>query len=312
MADLIRRPYRAEHAAALTDLLNTIEVHGGGHAGYLAAEVNAEIAQLVPDLATDTTLVFGPELIAAAVTVAPPVGGYRMSLWGGVHPAWRGQGLGRELLAAQLARAEEIHRTVAPGGNWEAHAGTMIGDEDTLRLFERLNLAPARYWFEMVASTAEPVSLDLPDRLRAAPYQPSDENATYDAHIEAFRDHWGYQQRTRPDWVDLTVGSEIFLPAMSRLAYDGEDLAGYVLSYQEGDPTELYIGQVGTRRPWRRTGVAGGLLSQIITAARDAGYATVALGVDADSPTGAVGAYTRVGFKVRSRAVTYSYALPAL
>jgi ribosomal protein S18 acetylase RimI-like enzyme len=48
------------------------------------------------------------------------------------------------------------------------------------------------------------------------------------------------------------------------------------------------------------------LLAKVLAAAAQAGKSTAALGVDADSPTGAVGVYERVGFTVEQRAVTYS------
>jgi mycothiol synthase len=44
----------------------------------------------------------------------------------------------------------------------------------------------------------------------------------------------------------------------------------------------------------------------VLRVAGAAGNAKVLLGVDADSPTGAVGVYERVGFQVENRAVTYA------
>jgi ribosomal protein S18 acetylase RimI-like enzyme len=100
-----------------------------------------------------------------------------------------------------------------------------------------------------------------------------------------------------------------FLPELSSIAFDGDEIAGYVLGYRDADPTRLYIGQVGARRPWRRRGLAAALLSQVLHSARAAGKDFASLGVDADSPTGAVGVYERVGFTVEARAVTYSRTL---
>jgi ribosomal protein S18 acetylase RimI-like enzyme len=168
-----------------------------------------------------------------------------------------------------------------------------------------------RYWFEMVADTAAPADIPGPEGLVVAVYRTEDEKPLYQAHIEAFRDHWGFQPRGQEDWLALSVRSEGFRPELSRLAFDGEELVGYVMSYQDADPARLYVGQVGTRRPWRRRGVAAALLGEVIAAAKQAGYASVSLGVDADSPTGAVGVYERVGFAVESRAVSYSKPLPA-
>lgn len=313
VVDLLKRPYQPGDAPALANLLNLIDTQAGGHAGYTAPEVDTMISTMARDLVHDTSLWFSPEgeLIAAVVNLAPPPGGYRMDLEGGVHPQWRGRGIGRELLAGQFARAEAIHVATGATSPWEVRTGALAGNEDAQRLFRRFGMAPLRYWFEMVAVTAQPVSLPVPVGLRVESYRPDVAEALYQAHTEAFKDHFGYQRRTWEQWQALSVGSAGFLADLSRLAFDGEDLAGYVLSYRDADPSRLYLGQVGTRRPWRRKGVAAGLLAEVIAAAEKAGFATAGLGVDADSPTGAVGVYERVGFAVESRAVTYSRQLPA-
>ena len=313
MADLLTRAYQAGDAPALAGLLNLLDVHAGGHGGYTGPEVEVTIATAVRDVALDTSMLFTPDgnLVAAAMILSPPVGGYRADLVGGVDPKWRGQALGRELLAGQLERVAAIHRATAPETAWQAHSSAMAGDEDALRLYRRFDMKPLRYWFEMAAATAEPVAVPSPDGLRVVTYSPDAEDALYRAHVEAFQDHWGYQRRTPEQWLPMTVRFEHFRPDLSFLAFDGEDLAGYALSYREEDPARLYVGQVGTRRPWRRRGVAAGLLGRLIGAAAAAGFATVSLGVDADSPTGAVGVYERVGFSVASRGVTYSRDLPA-
>jgi mycothiol synthase len=314
MADLSKRPYRPDDAKAFADLLQLIEEHGGGHGGWLADDTNSMISELVRDPEVDTELVFdaGQNLIAAAVTTSPPPpNGYQAELMGGVHPKWRGQGIGRELFARQLERATANHREHDPLRDWEIQASAMTGDEDALRLFQRFGLAPARYWFEMVASTASPVAMAVPAGLRVETYTAEREMTVFHAHMEAFKDHWGFQEWQSDTWLPLTVRATTFIPDLSRLAFDGDELAGYVLCYRDSDPDRLYVGHVGTRRSWRRRGVAGSLLADVIAAAKAAGYGSAALGVDADSPTGAVGVYERVGFTVDAKAVTWLKPLPA-
>jgi mycothiol synthase len=313
MGELLKRPYRTEDAAALAGLLNLLGEHAGGHGGLTATDVNATIATTVGDVALDTTMVFSRDgdLVAAVGTLSPPTGGYRADVFGGVDPQWRGRGLGRELLGAQLDRAAAIHRAAAPADDWQVHADARARDEDAQRLYRRFDMAPVRYWFEMTAPTEGAVAVPPPG-LRVRTYAPDAEKALYETHSEAFRDHWGYQRRGLEDWADLTVRMDHFLPEASYLAYDGEELVGYVLSYRESVPGRLYVGQVGTGRSWRRRGVAGGLLSAVMASAATAGYETVSLGVDAESPTGAVGVYERVGFTVAARGVTYSRDLPGV
>ena len=312
MGTLTTRPYAPTDAAALADLLNALETRAGGHPGWTAVELGPMLDSTVRDTAADSRMAWTADgtLAAMAIVSTPPVNGFRVDLWGGVHPDWQGRGLGRELFDWQLDRSAEIHQATAPDVAWQAHATTLVADEPARRLFRRFGLTPARYWFEMSAPTADPPALALPDGLRVVGYDPAREDAVYAAHMEAFTDHWGYQRRERADWLAMTVRSAGFRPEFSVLALDGEEIAGYVLSYRYGDPRCVYIGAVGVRRPWRRRGIAAALLARVLRAAARAGYDRANLGVDADSPTGAVGVYERVGFGVDHRAVTYSMSLP--
>jgi ribosomal protein S18 acetylase RimI-like enzyme len=306
----ITRRYEPADAAAVAELVNLVTRHAGGHPGAAVEELAAYLATTVRDLGADTRLVLNAdgELVAAAAVISPPDGGTLVDLFGGVHPRWRGRGLGRELVRWQLSRAAEIHRAVAPDRAWDVQLDVVTGDEDAVRLLERFGLTPARYWFEMVAP-AGPVAALVPDGLRVEPYTAARERDLHAVHMGVFAGHWGFQHRPFDRWAPMTVRSELFRPDLSVLAFDGDQIVGYVLSYGDADPDRIYIGQVGVESRWRRRGVAGGLLAWVLRAAGEAGKRRAGLAVDAGSPVGAVGVYERVGFTVESRAVTYSAPL---
>lgn len=303
----LTRAYEPADAAAVAELANLLARHAGARSGSSPELVRAYVESSVSDPAADSRLVLvDGALVATALVVTPPAGGTHAMLEGGVHPGWRGRGIGRELLGWQLTRAAGIRRAVAPGAAWEAHVSAPVGDGDALRLYRRLGLTPARYWFAMLAPTTPPRPADLPGGLRVETYTAERERSLHAAHMEAFAEHWGFQFRELARWAPMSVRNETFLPELSLLAYDGEQIAGYVLSYREADPDRIYIGQVGVRGPWRRRGIAAALLARVLAAAGEAGWGYATLGVDADSPTGAVGVYERVGFTVESRSVTYA------
>jgi mycothiol synthase len=310
---LTARPYRPEDAAALTELYNTVERDAGGHPGYTADETQAVLDATVADRSADTRLLVTADgvLTAAGVVATPPAGGFRVDLYGGVDPSWRGRGVGRDLFAWQVARAQEIHRATAPDADWKVEASALVADETATRLFERFGFRVARYYFEMLAPAGPDAAkvAPLPADLRVVTYEPRHEKALYDTHMEAFSDHWGYQKREFENWTMFTTRNELFRPDLSRIAFDGDEIASYVLAYDDADPDRVYIGQVGTRRPWRRRGLAGALLADVLTATAAAGTGFVYLGVDADSPTGAVGVYERVGFEVEAKSVSYQLSL---
>ena len=312
MGELTTRPYIDADAPAVTELFNAIEIHAGGHPYMTTDEIRA-LTLTVRDPQADSRLVFGPggELAAMACVPTPPAGGFRVDMFGGVAPGWRGRGIGRDLLAWQLDRVARLHGEVAPERDWEAHFGTNAEDTDALRVYRRFDLSAVRYWFEMVAPTAAAPQAHVPDGLDVGEYRPELETALYDAHMEAFADHWGFQRRDLAAWLPLTVRSADFLAGLSRIATAAGEVAGYVLTYRSPEPGRAYVGQVGVRRPWRSRGLAGAMLAEVLTACAGTGFEVVNLGVDADSPTGAVGVYERVGFSVESRGVTYATALPA-
>jgi ribosomal protein S18 acetylase RimI-like enzyme len=310
VANLLTRAYCPTDAPAVADLLNLVDEHAGGHGGTTADGVTSFVATLVPDPGADTRLVFaGDVLVAAGITAPPPPGGFRVDLIGGVHPNWRGQGLGRTMLAWQIDRAEQMHKEIAPDAVWQAQRGIELDDHDAVRLFQRYALTPVRYWFEMTADTVAAPAVPAPVGVTIVAYQPAYESAVHEAHMAAFRDHWGFQYREREEWLELTVRQKTFLPRLSRVVLDGDELAGYLLAHLDTDPSRVHIGLIGVKRPWRRRGLAGAMLADVLRAARLAGHTCAALGVDADSLTGAVGVYERVGFRIDHRAVTYSRSL---
>ncbi|MFB9177663.1 GNAT family N-acetyltransferase [Dactylosporangium sucinum] len=146
-------------------------------------------------------------------------------------------------------------------------------------------------------TTPAPVVAPAED-VRITPYDQGMEREVYAVHTAAFRDLWGYQDRSFESWAALTVRSEIFLPELARVALAGDTIVGYVLPHDQAEPGRLYIGQIGTAESWHRMGIASSLLADVLGAAGRAGYTHAALDTDADNPTGAAGVYAKVGFVV--------------
>jgi mycothiol synthase len=309
---LTTRGYLDGDAPALAALLNRIKIHAGGHPYLIAEEMRSRVNTMVRNHTEDARVLFvDAELVAFGGVPTPPGGGFKVDLMGGVDPRWRGRGIGRDLFDWQLRRAAEIHAAVAPERDWEIHIGTADGDADAKRLYRRFGLAPVRYWFQMAAPTTGVRDVVAPEGLAIVGYESGREPQLYAAHIEAFADHWGFQARGEDGWLARTVHAGEFLPRLSRLTLTGDEIAGYVLTYASPEPGRAYVGQVGVRRPWRRRGLAAAMLADVLTACAGHGFEVVSLAVDAESSTRAAGVYERVGFVVKSRAVTYARALSA-
>jgi ribosomal protein S18 acetylase RimI-like enzyme len=307
VSELTTRPYRDADAEALADLMNAVAAAAGTHAYQTATNVRNDMSSgWVADPERDTRLLVAADgsVVAYAVVPTPPPGGARIEMVGGVQPDRQGEGLGRELMTWQIERAGQIRAAVAPDASWYLEAYAMDEETSAQRLFARFDLQQTRFFFDMEAPLSDEAAVELPEGLRSVPFTPDLTTALHSAHKEAFADLWGFQQRPQDLWVAMTVGSRTFRSDLSRIALDGDEIAGYVLAYDSVDD-RIYVGQVGTRRAWRKRGVASALLSATMRAAAATGKTIASLGVDADSPTGAGAVYERLGFVVTARAASY-------
>jgi GNAT superfamily N-acetyltransferase len=304
------RSFADDDAVAVADLLNASETAHGGEPGFTAGEIRGFAGMLLGDAGGDSRLYVAADgtLAAVAFIGAPPPGGAKADLIGSVSPHFEGRGLGRGLLTWQLDRVAVLRASLAPGAEWRAEVG--IGSENTagIRLIERAGGTAVRYGFQMEASAGDVPAVPVPKGFRVVPYTDALGPAVHAAHTEAFGDHWGFQGRPFDNWAPGAIHSDMFRGDLSRIVYDGDDIAAYVLAY-DGVAGSVYIGQVGTRRPWRKRGLASALLSASVRAAADTGKVTASLGVDADSPTGAVGVYERLGFAIRHKVVVYHWTV---
>ena len=238
---------------------------------------------------------------------------------GGVHPELRGRGIGRQLLDWQLGRARQQLATspkTLPG--WIL----VYADErapQNARLYERAGLGLSRYFLSLERMLAEPIrSFEPAAGVRIAPYTPGLSAAVHVARDDAFMDHWASQPMSDENWASY-VGSPGFRPELSFVAFgaeaDGtERVVGFVLSSANEDVwktqgfTGSYIDLVGVIGGWRGKHIAQALLAAQLEAGRALGHERATLAVDSDSPTGALGLYTGMGFHPAHRKMAFVLA----
>jgi GNAT superfamily N-acetyltransferase len=130
----------------------------------------------------------------------------------------------------------------------------------------------------------------------------ADDRAVYEAVQESFADHWGHTREPYERWRKHTVERrEWFNPALWFLATSGDEIAGVALCSDYAEMGQGWVNTVGVRRPWRRTGVALALLHHAFAEFRARGRTSAALGVDAQSLTGATRVYEKAGMHVKHR-----------
>jgi ribosomal protein S18 acetylase RimI-like enzyme len=178
-------------------------------------------------------------------------------------------------------------------------------------LMEKLGFTPVRYGISMLRPCSQPVEvLPLPEGLATRQITPELYRAVWDASTEAFRDHWGFVEPTEENykaWLDFPW----FQPEIWKVAFDGDQIVGMVRNYINEEENQAfgrkrgYTEFISVRQPWRRQGIAKGLLTQSIQMFIDMGMYETALGVDTENLSGALNLYQSVGYVENKRYITY-------
>jgi len=324
--ELTWQPMRGADVAALTALMAAAEAVDQTEERSDEDDVAEHFLSGLIDLDADTRLVWdGEELIGYAEAFGQRQVREVHSIWlgGTVHPDRRHQGVGRQLLAWQLGRAEQLHAQRHPTVPATVMCDVTQTNVGLAALARTEGLEEIRFWFEMM----RPLDTDLPlppvqaaRGVRIETYDTGRDEEVRQAHNTAFSGHFGSTERDHEEWKGYFTGARAFRPDLSLLAVtDDQDaaIAGYLLTYvYEVDVVatgrrEVYIGQIGTLPSLRGRGVGSALLATGLTNWSAAGHQEAYLGVDAANETGALGLYERAGFAVHKRSTSWGRRISA-
>ena len=234
----------------------------------------------------------------------------RAYLMGLVDPEFRGQGIGRHLVAWEMSRARESLAGCDPALPWYIRANEWDWIEDAHRLHRRFGLTPVRYMKEMLRPLDQPVDVAAVDGIEIVPWDRDLDEDARTASNEAFRDHWG-STPVDADTDQHRLEGEGTRLDLSFLALAGDEVAGVCLNAVYPDDEEVtgrregWVMSLGVVRPWRGRGLAKALLATSFNAFRDAGLTHTMIGVDAANPTGAFGLYENLGYQAIQGTTTF-------
>jgi len=239
------------------------------------------------------------------------------NLWGVVHPEQRGRGLGEAILTWMEARARQRLLEFPTDLPSALRASSPDYLTERITLIERHGFSPIRYWYSMRRDLSQPIPDEyLPSGLTLCTYRPELDQALWEAFNESSSDHWNFEPISYEDWQKYPIQSASFRPELSFLALDGEgsraQISGFSVNFvreednQRQGIAEGKIGELGTRRAWRKRGIASALVCASMRLFKAAGLDYAGLTVDADSPTGALSLYERLGFTVIKRLIIFS------
>jgi mycothiol synthase len=183
--------------------------------------------------------------------------------------------------------------------------------EDVRGTYEVLGFHPVRHSFRMVIDLEDEAPFPTwPDGISLRTFAPGDERVVHEVVSETWLDTWEPMEYPYEEWAHWTYEREDFDPSLWFLACDGGEIAGFSLCKPSDTRADTgWVSLLGVGRQWRRRGLGEALLRHSFAQLRDRGFERVALGVDAESPTGAGRLYERAGMHVERRTDFYEKEL---
>jgi mycothiol synthase len=219
-----------------------------------------------------------------------------------VDPGWKGRGLGRWLLERGQERGRERGLT-------SAQAWCLAQDTAATALFESLGFGEVRRYYRMLIELdGPPPEPEWPESFRVDTFELDDARDFHAVLNEAFEEEWNWVPKPFDRWYEHRVQGPDFDPTLWWIVRDGDEMAAVL----RGEPQRFdagWVGAIGVRRKWRKRGLGLALLHHAFREFYRRGQQKVALGVDAQNPTGATRLYERAGMHVAYEAAAFQKAL---
>jgi mycothiol synthase len=219
-----------------------------------------------------------------------------------VHPDHKGLGVGTWLLTRSESRARERDLP-------KAHAWSLARDEDARRLFELRAFSEVRRYYRMLIDIdGAPPEAEWPEGFTVETFSIEDARAFHAALNEAFADEWNWVPMPFERWLELRVHAPEADLSLWFIVREGDAIAAVL----RGDAYRFnsgWIGAIGVRKPWRKRGLGLALLQHAFAEFYRRGEKRVALGVDAQNPTGATRLYERAGMQVAYEVIAFEKKL---
>jgi len=310
--DIVWRPLTAGDADALYQLHNQFEEEQNLPFRTSREEVVHNMAEPKTNLESDTRVAVAPD------------GTFLASVWidlslrqGPKHRAYvlttalAGHGA-LELDAIDWAEARVGERFAAIDDDLPRVIRTFAEAKavDRIARYESRGYPIVRYFVDMVRPLAEPFpDPALPAGVELLAWSDRWLASSFEAHAEAFADHWGSLPPSWDEWQHRASVPGCRLDLSHVAVVEGEVVAYcmngiYPQDWEVIGRKDGWIDILGTRRAWRKRGLASALLNASFQSFADEGLDAASIGVDAANPTGALHLYESLGFREEHRAVS--------
>jgi mycothiol synthase len=184
-------------------------------------------------------------------------------------------------------------------------------DEPMTRLLQSGGHRLIRHFYRMrIEFDGDLPEPQWPEGITVRPGVVGDAATAYEAHQESFADHWEFSPMPFEEWKHVFMSDPRFDPSLWFVVEAGAETVAIALCREhEGEPGLGWVAVLGVRKPWRRRGLGRALLLHSFHEFRRRGFHAAALGVDAESLTGANRLYESVGMRVIRRFDVYEKPL---
>src|SRR5512136_2310162 len=184
------------------------------------------------DLARDARIIVAPDGLIVGYEEVYPRSDERLEFDGYVHPRETGRGFGTLLLRWAEVRARERVGEMPTRGQVILRGNTAAVDQNALAMFNAEGFALVRqFWRMEIEMTAPPARPVWPAGITLRTLHPDRDARVAHAVIEeAFADHWGHLPRSFEDWEQAVLQRDGFDPALTFMAFDGNEIAGVVVN----------------------------------------------------------------------------------
>jgi mycothiol synthase len=326
MATLIVRPYQNEaDLESIAQLLNTCAQVDQIDHYYSVNELRSDYAEPGFDPSRNSRLVhdLSGQLIAKAEIWTPKISidGVTDGFLGfQVHPDHRDRGIEFDLIAWGEVRMQAISE--ARGTTGKLFLGCRDSQLDRIQLYKRCGYVYERCFLRMERSLAElipapqfPAGFTLSHQQGVAEVE-----AWVEAYNDCFIDHWNFHPVTVEEH-SYWLSQPDYQPALNLVAIDrGGDstsapegkIAAFCFCHIDHEDNqhrgckEGHIHILGTRRGFRRLGLARAMLLSALHKLKAAGMESAHLGVDTENSNQAQSLYESVGFRKKYAKLSYA------
>ncbi|MEV4319154.1 GNAT family N-acetyltransferase [Actinocrispum sp. NPDC049592] len=311
------RPLTTGDAQGSADLLNAIETVDKIGENYTAEDTHQELIDPYTDLERASLAAFDGDVMVGYMKVRHKPSAaevHRVFVDGGVHPGYRGRGIGAALVEAGVAAAKVVHALHHPSRKLvvDVHKAEHIAG--VAGLLRSQGFAPVRYFQRMEHTLGDALGeVVIPDGLRVEQWSERNDEDFRLIRNEAYQDYWGAAQMPADSWRNK-ITNQTFRPTVSFLLRDkanGTPAGMLVTMHWDADTAatgirDAHFMLIGTRPGYRNRGVATALICHALRTAAGQGYDRASLNVDSANPSGGFGLFEKAGFMPRMRYVRWA------